>query len=157
MKNVITNCLGKVIASEVGGTGGHNLDERLELIKKPYGLFLNVDTTTIAGLKHAKDLGTVQSTMASVIFTSYVHEAAVLFDRNHRGRFFTLLRDPVDRVVSLYYYRRLDNEKIKDMSLEDFVRTSGENWMVRMLSGYMSGPLEALHLNAAKEVLRSKF
>lgn len=157
MKNIAASCLGKVIASEVGGSGDHYLDERLELIKKPHGHFINVDTTTIAGLKRAKTLGLVQSKTVSVIFTPYVQEAAILFDRNHRGRFFTLLRNPVERIISLYYFRRFHDETVKTQSLDDFVRTSGENWMVRMLTGCMSGPLDMVHLNAAKEVLRSKF
>ena len=57
MKSVLTTCLGKVIATDVGGIEGHHLDERLEVINKPHGLFLNVDTTTTQGLKHAKSLG----------------------------------------------------------------------------------------------------
>merc|ERR1712183_159655 len=40
---------------------------------------------------------------------------------------------------------------------EDFIQTRGENWMVRMLTGYMSGPLDVMHLNTAKEILRTKF
>ena len=124
---------------------------------------MNVDTTTPTGLKHAKKLGLVQSKMADVIFTPYIQEAAMLFDENHRGRFFTVLREPVDRMVSLYYYRRMAtwepnyDEKIKDMPIEEFVTTSGENWMVRTLTGFMSGQLELAHLNAAKEILRTKF
>ena len=157
MKHVVTTCLGKVIATEVGGADGHHLDERLETIKKPHGLFVNVDTTTIQGIQHAKTVGLVQSKMASVIYTPYIMDASNMFDVNHRGRFFTLLREPVDRIVSLYYYRRINEEYVKNQSLEAFAQSAGENWMVRMLTSSMSGPLEAVHLNTAKEILRSKF
>ena len=158
MKSMVTQCLGKVIASEEGGKDGHHLDERLEIIKTPRGDYANIDTTTVAGLKQGKALGLVHSKMAHVIFTPYVQEAAVLFDKNHRGRFFTMLREPVERVISEYYFRRMDNEKIRSQSLEDYtLHHAEENWMVRMLTGFMSGPLDIIHLNAAKEILRSKF
>lgn len=163
MKHVLATCLGRVITTELGGMDGHDLDERLELLKKPHGIFLNVDTTTPIGLKHAKKLGLIQSKMADVVFTPYIQEAAVIFDKFHRGRFFTMLREPIDRIVSLYYYRRIAtweptyNPILKDQTLEEFVNASGENWMVRSLTGCMSGPLDVVHLNVAKEILRSKF
>ena len=74
--------------------------------------------------------------MADVVFTPYIQEAAVIFDKFHRGRFFTMLREPIDRIVSLYYYRRIAtweptyNPTLKDQTLEEFVNASGENWMV---------------------------
>lgn len=133
------------------------------MIRLPHGMFLNVDTSTPSGLNHAKAMGLAQSKMADVIFTPYVPEAAILFDTNHRGRFFTMLRDPVDRMISLYYYKRLAtweqnyNPAIKQQTLAEFIQTYGENWMVRSLTGCMSGPLETIHLNTAKEILRRKF
>mmetsp|Transcript_7131 Transcript_7131/g.8861 ORF Transcript_7131/g.8861 Transcript_7131/m.8861 type:complete len:286 (-) Transcript_7131:57-914(-) len=157
MKSVLTTCLGKVIATDAGGLDGHHLDERLEIIRKPHGQFLNVDTTTTQGLKHAKSLGVIQSKAAAVIFTPFIQESTILFDRNHRGRFFTLLREPVDRIISLYYFRRMEKEEVREQTLDEFIQTSGENWMVRMLTGCMSGPLDVIHLDAAKEILRSKF
>ncbi len=195
MKHVLATCLGRVITTEVGGTGGHNLDEvrnqlllfnvifflcgklkyilftyvkiitpqRLDVIKKPHGIFLNVDTTTKSGLKHAKELGLVESKMADVLFTPYVQEASILFKKKHRGRFFTIVRDPVDRLISLYYYKRMAtwepnySTKVAEQTLEDFVKSSGENWMVRTLTGSMTGPLQVDHLNAAKEIFRTKF
>ena len=139
-----------------------NVTKRLQMIRLPHGVFLNVDTTTPSGLRHAKRMGLAQSKMADVIFTPYVPDAAVLFDSNHRGRFFTILREPVDRMISLYYYKRLAtwepnyNSAIKEQTLEDFTQSYGENWMVRALTGCMSGPLQLVHLNIAKEILRKK-
>jgi hypothetical protein len=147
----------KVVASHAGGKDGHHVDERLEVLEMSQGNYANVDTTTLHGLKKAKSLGLVQSKEVNVIFTPYVQEAAVLFDKNHRGRFVTILRDPVDRITSLYYYRRIGNRDMSSQSLEEFVQSSGENWMVRMLTGSMSGYIDAAYLNAAKEILRSKF
>jgi len=163
MKHILATCLGRVITTEIGGLDGHDLDDNLQIIRVPHGIFLNVDTTTPAGLKRAKGMGLAQSKMADVIFTPYVPEASVLFDSNHRGRFFTILREPVDRMISLYYYKRLAtwepnyDPAIKEQTLVYFMRNYGENWMVRTLTGCMSGPLQLAHLNLAKEILRRKF
>jgi len=163
MKHILATCLGRIITTEIGGLDGHQSDEKLQMIRLPHGVFLNVDTTTPSGLKRAQGMGLAQSKMADVIFTPYVPEAAILFDSNHRGRFFTILREPVDRMISLYYYKRLAtwehnyDPAIKDQTLEDFIQTYGENWMVRTLTGCMSGPLQLVHLNLAKEILRRKF
>eukprot|EP00568_Trieres_chinensis_P003165 CAMPEP_0183294540 /NCGR_PEP_ID=MMETSP0160_2-20130417/2844_1 /TAXON_ID=2839 ORGANISM="Odontella Sinensis, Strain Grunow 1884" /NCGR_SAMPLE_ID=MMETSP0160_2 /ASSEMBLY_ACC=CAM_ASM_000250 /LENGTH=218 /DNA_ID=CAMNT_0025455885 /DNA_START=15 /DNA_END=667 /DNA_ORIENTATION=+ len=132
------------------------MDERLEIVQKPYGNFVNVDTTTPLGLKRAKTLGLAPSRIADVIFTPYIHESTILFDPDHRGRFFTLLRDPVSRIQSLYYFRRMNNG-LGEMTLEEFVRGSGENWMVRTLTNSMTGSLNVARLNVAKEILRRKF
>ena len=51
----------------------------------------------------------------------------------------------------------MEKEEVKEQSLDEFVQNSGENWMVRMLTGCMSGSLDVIHLDAAKEILRSKF
>jgi hypothetical protein len=67
-------------------------------------IFVNVDTTTVEGLKRAKRLGLAQSGLADTIVTTYVHELHDLFDKQHRGRLFAMFRHPVDRAVSLFHY-----------------------------------------------------
>ncbi len=67
-------------------------------------VFVNVDTTTVEGLKRAKRLGLAQSGLADTIVTTYVHELHELFDKQHRGRLFAMFRHPVDRAVSLFHY-----------------------------------------------------
>ena len=132
------------------------IPQRLEIIQKPYGNFVNVDTTTPLGLKRAKTLGLAPSRVADVVFTPYIHETTILFDMDHRGRFFTVLRDPVSRMQSLYYFRRM-NGSLGDKTLEEFIRTAGENWMVRTLTDSMSGRIDVAMLDVAKEILRRKF
>jgi len=157
MKSIFSSCLGKVIATEVGGLDEHRLDDRIVTIKKPNGLFVNVDLYTVEGITRAKNLGLVQSNLAEAMFTPFIHDSSVLFDKNHRGRLFTILRHPVDRIISLYYFLRIYDNNIKKQPIDEFVRTSGENWMVRQLTGTMTGPIDEAHLNAAKEMLRRKF
>jgi Galactose-3-O-sulfotransferase len=74
-----------------------------------------------------------------------------------RCEYITLLRDPVARVISFYYYilGRTDHYRHKElvrsgMSLEEFVRSSPErgieNDQTRMLSGRGAGELDAGNL-----------
>lgn len=157
MKGIFSSCLGKVLATEAGGLDDHRLDERIQTVRKQNGIYVNVDLYTVEGIRKAKTLGLVQSNLAEVMFSPFIFETAELFDSNHRGRLFTVLRHPVERVISLYYFLRLYDAKVRDHSMEDFMRTSGNNWMVRTLTNTVEGPIDESHLNMAKEFLRRKF
>jgi hypothetical protein len=161
MKLIMSMCMGRVVACEQGA--GHQLDEQLELLNKPFGNFANVDTSTPLGLQRAAALGLIPSRIVDVVLTPHVHEASKLFDAHHKGRLFALFRHPVDRVVSLYYFLRMPDQEasiglnMRGMSLEQFAADISENWMVRSLTKAVSGPLTDEHLNIAKEILRTKF
>ncbi len=144
-------------AAEIGGIDAHSLDERMATVKRYNGLYVNVDLFTIDGIDRAQKLGLMQSNLAEASFTPFVRESTVLFDENHRGRLFTIMRDPVERIVSLYYFLRLMDQKVKTQSLEEFVSTSSSNWMVRTITGATTADnIDESHLNAAKELLRRK-
>lgn len=70
-----------------------------------------------------------------------VHE---FFDKPYH--YFTMLRHPVDRVLSLYYFLKEKNypgyEWMKDMTLEEFIETSPEanNNQTTLLCGYQTTP-----------------
>mmetsp|Transcript_7684 Transcript_7684/g.11744 ORF Transcript_7684/g.11744 Transcript_7684/m.11744 type:complete len:477 (-) Transcript_7684:167-1597(-) len=161
MKLVMSMCMGRVVACEQGA--GHQLDEQLEIINKAFGNFANVDTSTPLGLNRAAELGLVPSRIVDVVLTPHIREAAKLFDENHKGRLFTMLRNPVDRVVSLYHFLRMPGQEasigfnINAMSLEEFAADVSENWMVRTLTNTVTGSLDENHLKIAKEILRRKF
>ena len=161
MKLIMSMCMGRVVACEQGA--GHQLDEQLELINKPFGNFANVDTSTPLGIQRAADIGLIPARIVDVVLTPHVRDAAKLFDKHHKGRLFTLFRNPVDRVVSLYYFLRMPDQEaviglnVREMSLEQFAADISENWMVRSLTNTMTGPLTEEHLLTSKEILRTKF
>jgi len=76
---------------------------------------------------------------------------------NKPYRYFTMLRHPVDRVLSLYYYLKENNypgyEWMKEMTLEEFIETSPEaqNNQTTLLCGYPINP----DVNTAKERIKS--
>lgn len=137
--------------------------QQLEIINKPYGNFINVDTTTPLGLQRANELGLVPSRMVDVIATPRLYDATKIFDDHHQGRLFTVVRNPIDRVTSLYYFLRMPDQTaayalgVDKMTLEEFAGTFSENWMVRTLTNTMTGPINAHNLDVAKEILRRKF
>ncbi|MDE5053276.1 sulfotransferase family 2 domain-containing protein [Niallia taxi] len=77
------------------------------------------------------------------------------FNKSHR--YFTMLRHPVDRVLSLYYYLMENDypgyEWMKEMTLEEFVEATPEaqNNQTTLLCGYPINP----DVNIAKERIKS--
>lgn len=160
-KDIAGRCLNKVLASEVGVRDGHGQDPTLAVVEIEGNRYVNVDTTSTSGLSRATDLGLAASGMAEMVSSSYMKEAGVLFDLQHQGRAFTVIRNPIERAVSMYYYRtrgeRADLDP--DLSLEAFAQGEGieNNWMTRFLIDRMEGELTKKDLEKAKEVLEKKF
>ncbi|MGM0876129.1 MAG: sulfotransferase family 2 domain-containing protein [Bacillota bacterium] len=78
--------------------------------------------------------------------------------------YFTMLRDPVDRVISLYYYIKTPKDlnhlynKTKDMSLEDFIESKDAKLLLRTSNEqtrFVSGQIDGLE--KAKENLLTEF
>jgi hypothetical protein len=131
-------------------------DSGFTVITQPHGRYVSVGMYTVGGINDALRKGLIPSRSADVIFTPSVTQAQMLFDgMNFRGRLFTLMRNPVERIVSLYHFH-LTSHRIEYQSLEEFSKTeaAGQDWMVRTLTGTMSGPINESHLNTAKEILR---
>ena len=105
-------------------------------------------------------------------------DIATLFDRP--VRFFTIVRHPVDRVVSSFYYIRTKSHLIsypfiKDLSFEEYLDSgiglNSDNHQVRVLSGcheldaswdpqgrpISAPPVERRHLEMAKHNIEERF
>lgn len=113
------------------------------MFEKHGGKFVNVDTTTLDGLSKAKRLNITSSGMVDAIVVSYIYEASELFLPGHRGKFFTMIRDPIERHLSLKGYlgdasweEKTYDPAFANMTMEEFAydRRVKSNWYVFILT-----------------------
>mmetsp|Transcript_24634 Transcript_24634/g.30279 ORF Transcript_24634/g.30279 Transcript_24634/m.30279 type:complete len:486 (+) Transcript_24634:26-1483(+) len=161
LKAIAGTCLDLVQASETGVTEGHGHDESVQVFEVKGAKYVNVDTTSIGGLARAKQLNLADSGSLDIVFSSYIKESAAVFSESHKGRGFVLLRDPIERAISMFYYLadQPGNPDIADMTVEEYAQSTRieNNWMVRYLSDQMEGEINKSALEKAKEALKRKF
>ena len=162
LQQIFGQCLGRVQATEAGAGDGHGHDPALAVVVGVDGLpYVNVDASNVPGLDRAARLGLGGSGLADVVTSSYLREAGALFDPGHRGRAFTVLRHPLERAVSTYHYRtRGDQADLSpDLTLQAYAQGGDieNNWLTRYLTGRVEGHLTTEDLEAAMEVLETKF
>jgi len=160
VKDMLGKCMRLVQSSEVGVRDGHDRDTTLQVLTVQENKYVNVDTTTIPGIQRAVDLGLAQSGMSDLIVSSYFHDSAALFDLQHQGRAFVMLRNPIDRAVSMYYHRLHELHDLEEsVTIEDYAQGNGieNNWMTRFLTNRMTGELTKEDLEHAKVIMREKF
>jgi len=138
----------------------------LHVCSTRFGKYVNADTSDDYGIVRAHRLNLVPSQMVDVIVSSRFLHVSGLFDPYHRGKAFTILRDPIERAVSTFYYlrnakwERNYNAEFQNMTLLQYAtrEDTSSNWMTRWLTGKHSAPyVEPSDLHFAKEVLRRKF
>ena len=142
LQDLMMHCIGMVGANEVGGT--YASDESLQIIQVENGnRYVNVDVTQPDGIIHAQNMGFVSSGLADVVMSTRFHNVASLFaprqqdSKIAQGRCFTLLRHPVKRAISMFYYLRdatwehTYSEIYKSMTIEDYAvsQYTEDNWM----------------------------
>lgn len=160
IKDMLGKCMRLVQASEVGVRDGHDQDTALQVLTVQENKYVNVDTTTIPGIQRAVDMGLARSGMSDLIVSSYFHESAAMFDLEHQGRAFIMLRNPIERAVSMYYHRLHETHDLDEsVSIEDYAQGNGieNNWMTRFLANRMTGELTKEDLEQAKVILKEKF
>mmetsp|Transcript_6485 Transcript_6485/g.10147 ORF Transcript_6485/g.10147 Transcript_6485/m.10147 type:complete len:660 (+) Transcript_6485:44-2023(+) len=160
MKDIIGKCLKLVQSSEVGVRDGHDKDPTLEVLDVKESKYVNVDTTTVPGIQRAVDMGLAAAGVTEVIVSSYYHESAALFDLNHQGRAFMMMRNPIDRAVSMYWHRVKEiGDLDAEVSIEDYAQGNGieNNWMTRFMTNRMTGELTKEDMEQAKQILKEKF
>jgi len=127
--------------------------------------YVNIDTTTSEGIMRAFQFGFASSNLADVMFTPLLLESSeFLLNQNNPGRMFAIFRNPVERVVSIFYYLKTAtweptyNPEYAKMTIRDFAFSPycESNWMVRSLTNKMTGSLAPGDIEVAKEVLRRK-
>ena len=158
VKEVVGNCLKLVQASDVGVRDGHGEDPVLQVLDIKESRYVNVDTTTVPGIQRAAALGLSSSGLADVVVSSYFRDSADLYDLEHQGRAFIVLRDPMERAASMYWYRIEEvGDLDRSVSIEDYAQGNGieNNWMCRFIANRMTGELTKDDLEEAKEILRT--
>merc|ERR1719410_1069330 len=149
LKNMYSQCYNMVEASESGIANGHDQDTSLSVVVIEEGKYANVDVTTEAGLKRAVSFKLAESNVVDLIVSPLLHPSTALFSTDHRGRMVTVFRDPVDRVISLFFYLRQATweptyeEKFKNMTLKEFAFSPfcESNFVSRSLLNKMEEPL----------------
>ena len=165
IKDVAGSCHRLITASNIGTLDGHENDEILQIVRPGGSMFVNVNTHTVEGIQHAKDIGFPSSGMAEIIVSNFVHESDALGSTSHMLRFFGVFRHPIERAISEFYYiqtaswEETYHPELQNWTIEEYARSTmaEENWMTRQLA---NNPIDALSeddLALAKEVLRRKF
>jgi hypothetical protein len=166
VKHMYSDCYGLVEACESGVAEGHQRDITLKVVTLESGWkFVNVDTTTPMGIERASRFNLARSGKADLVVSPLPHDVtSKLFLKQHRGRCFTIFRDPIERVVSLFYYLQSAsheptyNPALKEMTLDEYVNSNlaETNFVSRALIDKMEAPLAEEDFLVAKEVLRTK-
>ena len=106
----IYECFSLSLANRVGAD---DTNELVSLKPWPYNSkarYVNVDTTTRTGIDRARKLNLVSSNLADLIITSDpIYAIANLYsdEDENRGRVLLMMRHPVDRLVSKFYYLQM--------------------------------------------------
>jgi len=173
IKDAMGGCHRFVQATEFGITDGHDQDTEVAIVfpavpgvadtdRSP---FVNIDSTTVAGIQRAKSMGFADAHLAQLVVSPFVFETNDLFTQTTKGRLFSVFRHPIERAVSMFYYIRVADwepsykPELQDWTLEQYAASDivENNWMTRMLSNQLGGELTEENLNKAMEVVRTKF
>ena len=163
LDDILSRCYKLVqAADDMSLLAGHENDGMLYVVSTNSKRYVNVDLGSISGINRAKKLHLARSGAVGVIRTSYLYEAALLFESTAKyGKCFTLLRDPIQRSVEVFYKLKQssENSAFKSMTLKEYVNSQycEDNWMVRVLSNEMEGELNQKHLDLSKHILGRKF
>lgn len=188
MKHIFT-CLRKVQTRRMNDPNICTDQEPiLKICHLPFGTenlgsrVINADISSINGIERALDLGlTTTGTFRSsvectsdhddgcvdeefIVDTSRIYDALKVFTPSRRARLFMLLRHPVERAISKYFYikvatwERNYKPQVQNMTLLEYAdsKLCYNNWVTRRLVNKMEGVLTVDDLKIAKEILRRK-
>jgi len=115
----------------------------------------------------AKAAGLVASGKVEIIFSSFPEYAvSQLFDRSNKARMLAMFRDPVDRLISKFFYLQIAvwentyRPQWKDMDILEWVQNhnSDNNHLVKKLAGKIQRDTATEEdLKLAKETLKNRF
>ena len=166
IKDLYSKCYHLVEANHIGGIFPHNHNDSLAVLEPWVGRkYVNVDMASPEDIARAKALGFADAHIADLVFTSSAfYPSFDLFSSNHKAAMFTVLRHPVERAISKFYYlqeaswERHYAPETKGWTIEQYVSSKhhDRDWMVRALVGKMSGEIDEHDLEVAKLFLKRK-
>jgi len=129
--------------------------------------YVNINISSPGGVQSAIGRNFVQSNLADVVISPLIRDVSKLFDDSRNeleeqqqqqlGRCFTVLRNPIDRAVSIYHHLRSTSEEWKNTTIDKYVKSiyCENNWMVRELTGKLDGGIPTMDdLEQAKNFIR---
>jgi len=131
------------------------------------GHFVNVNFGYLPGIQKAQEWKMAESGLVDVAVTSYIHEGVTqVFDPKHPARIFTILRHPILRMISDFYYQKVatwektfDGSRDANLTLLEYASDSQyhvDNWVTRQLSNRHNGPVRGQDFVLAQRVLKEK-
>lgn len=129
------------------------------------GHFSNVNTMTVEGIQQAQQLGLVDSQLVNVLVTRDLSATSRLFqDRRRTGRIFAIFRDPVEKALSDYHYRKAlptedPNRLPEELSISQYVESAhvNPNAIVKGLVNLTDDTVvNAQHVLAAQQLVQDK-
>ena len=168
MEYLYGSCYDLTLATEVGGNPDmvQGIDpSHLSVFTTNWGVdMVNVDSTTHDGLDRAEKLHLAESGLSDIIFTSYIHHAAKLFTPDYRGRVFTIMRHPVERAASEFFYLQYATwettyaPETKDWTVQQYAASdhAEHDWVTKNLLGIPRQELTDEDLEKAKYILEEK-
>lgn len=166
--NIFSRCIRLIIAG-VPVVEEIQIDEPLKVMsnEEDTARYVNVETTTVRGLKRAKEFDLAGSGLANIILTKHLSESSMLTDgESSRGRVFAVFSHPVRRIVHNYYEVTKDPEsdyyddEIAAMSLVEYAQSSKivDNIITRSLvNDFTSANITSDQIDIAKDIIRRKF
>lgn len=164
LKEILSSCFKFVLATDMG-IRGHEHETELAIVDDNYGnRFVNVDTTTLAGIARAKQLDYVSSNLAQITSTPLISDIESMFSEARAGRVFAIFRHPIERSVSLFNYLQYAdweptyNPELAQMTLEQYARSPymENNFLTRSLTNTWEGELNSKHVEVALDFMRRK-
>jgi len=167
IKTIMAKCLNLRKAISTGQIEYDSYNE-LQLVDSDNGgQFVNVDFGYLSGIKKAKQWKMAESGLVDVVATSYIHEATTeVFSPARQARIFTIIRHPIERLISGFYYQKVavwektfDASRDTNITLLEYATNSKnhvDNWMTRMLSNRHNGPVQDVDYEYAQKVLKEK-
>ena len=111
-----------------------HLTKELKVVSFSDHNYTNVNIATPEGIKHAMNLGLVPSHLADTLVSAHADLIPSLFNANDKGRAFVLLRHPVDRAASMFYFLRDSGyPPLVNMTVDDYAKSEyiENNWLGR--------------------------